>query len=121
MVYSIDLRTRVIAATEKMKVSEVSKMFKVSKRSVYEWIELLRETGSLAAKKGYQKGHSHKITDWEMFTEFAYTNQKCTGPQFVEKWLEFTGVDMSVDAMYKALGKIGFTFKKKHIVTKKLT
>jgi transposase len=121
VIISIDLRQRVIAAVKNgMHVDDAVKIFTVSRRVVYEWLELQRETGSLAPKTGYQKGHSHKIVDWNKFKEFANINRQCSGPQMVVKWKELMGVDMSDDVMYNALKKIGFTSKKKRLATSSL-
>ena len=56
MAFSLDLRERVITAVDNnMHVDEAVKIFKVSRRVIYEWLELRKETGSLAPKSGYQK------------------------------------------------------------------
>jgi len=120
MIYSLDLRERVIAAVDaNMHIDEAVKTFKVSRRVIYEWLELRKETGDLKPKTGYQKGHSHKITDLEKFKEFASSNMQCTSPQMVIKWEQLTGIKVSEDVMLRMLKKIGFTSKKKPLVTQK--
>ena len=77
MAFSIDLRERVISAVDNnMRITEAVRVFKVSRRVIYEWLDLRKATGNLAPKTGYQKGHSHKITDWEQFKAFANENQR---------------------------------------------
>ncbi len=113
MAFSIDLRKRVVAAVDDgMSVSEASTIFNVCVRVIYEWLDLRKTTGSLEPKTGYQKGHSHKITDWDQFKKFAETHCKCASPQMIVKWEKLTQVKMSESVMKRALKKIGYTFKK---------
>jgi transposase len=112
--FSIDLRERVISAIDNnMRVAEAVKLFKVSRRVIYEWLDLRRTTGSLAPKTGYQKGHSHKITDWEKFKVFADENRQSNSPQMIIAWEKLTGVKVSESVMLRGLKKINFTAKKK--------
>src|SRR5436190_486046 len=70
MAFSIDLRERVVAAIDNGNhINEVKKIFRVSRRVIYEWLELRRKTGSLAPNNGFQKGHSHNKTKREEFLE----------------------------------------------------
>jgi transposase len=113
MALSIDLRERVIAAIEGgMRKVNAAKTFKIGRKSIYRWLDLKKETNSLAPKSGYQKGHSHKITDWEQFKKFAEENRKSSSPQMAMKWNELTGSDVSDNVVLKALKKIGYTSKK---------
>jgi len=112
--FSIDLRERVISAVDNnMRVTEAVKLFKVSRRVIYEWLDLRKTTGSLAQKTGYQKGHSHKITDWEKFKVFADENRQSNSPQMIIAWEKLTGVKVSESVMLRGLKKINFTAKKK--------
>lgn len=114
MAFSIDLRERVISAIENdMRITDAVKIFKVSRRVIYEWLELRKATGSLAPKAGYQKGHSHKITDWEKFKAFANENRQSNSPQMIIAWEKLTGVKVSESVMLRGLKKINFTAKKK--------
>jgi len=120
MVFSFDLRKRVIGSIDSgMHIDEAVKIFDVSRRVIYEWLELRKETGNLNPKTGYQKGHSHKITDLEKFKAFANSNKQCTAPQMVIKWEQLAGVKVSERVMQRMLKKIGFTYKKKLLITPK--
>jgi transposase len=122
MAFSLDLRKRVIAAVDSnMHVDEATKVFKVSRRVIYEWLELRKETGSLAPKSGYQKGHSHKITDWDQFKVFVEKHKHCASPQMRIEWKKLTGVEVCESVMLRALKKIGYTSKKKLLVIPKQT
>lgn len=120
MPYSIDLRERVIAAVDEGKSPTViAKTFKICTRVIYKWLKLREETNSLKPKSGYQKGHSHKIVEWDKFKLFVETNQCCSIPMMVVRWKQSTGTDISETAMGKYLKKIGFTSKKKLLTTRK--
>lgn len=117
---SIDLRKRVISAIDDgMKVAEAAASFKVCLRVVYEWLELRNKTGSLMPRDGYQRGHSHKITDWDAFKAFAEENKYCTIKEMAEKWTAQTNDTVSKSVIQRGLKKINFTFKKKLSVTPK--
>lgn len=118
MAFSIDLRERVIAAIDSgMQITEAAKVFKVCRSVIYDWQNLLKTTDSLAPKSGYQKGHSHKIIDWDQFKIFVEKYKYCASPQMRSEWKKLTGVDVSESVMLRALKKIGYTCKKKPLVT----
>lgn len=120
MPYSVDLRERVINAIDGgMRITDAAKIYKVSRRVIYEWFDLFNQTKSLEPKSGYQNGHSHKITDWEKFEAFAEKHKHCASPQLRMEWQKLTGVQMGETAMLKALKKIDYTAKKKLLITPK--
>ncbi len=120
MAFSIDLRERVIAAVDDgMRVPEAAKVFKVCRRTIYYWKNLLKTTSRLAPKSGYQNGHSHKITDWDQFKIFAEKYKYCTSPQMRVEWKKLTSVDISENVILRALKKIGYTSKKKRLAMPK--
>ena len=113
MALSIDLRNRVITAVDNgMRITDAAKIFKVGRKAIYNWLKLRKETNSLAPKSGYQKGHSHKITDWEKFKDFAKTNQHLTSSKMAIKWEEINNIKVSDTVIQRALKKIGYTSKK---------
>lgn len=120
MPLSIDLRKRVIDAVDGgMRVTEAVKIFKVSRRVIYNWMNLQKTTGSLAAKAGYQRGHSHKIKDWNQFKVFVESKKQCTIPQMIIAWKELTGESISQPVVSRSLKKINYTSKKKVSTTLK--
>ena len=72
-----------------------------------EWHNRYRASGEVAAKQGYQRGHSHKITDWEAFRAFAATHGDKTQVEMAQLWPE----EISEDTIGRALQRIGFTRK----------
>lgn len=120
MAFSVDLRKRVIAAVDNgMRITDAAKIFKVGRSAIYDWQDLLKTTYSLEPKSGYQKGHSHKITDWDQFKAFAEKHRHCASPQMRTEWKKLTNVDVSESVMLRALKKIGYTSKKKHLIMPK--
>jgi transposase len=118
--FSIDLRKRVITTVDEgMSIENVSKLFKVSQRVIYQWLDLRKEYSNLAPKSGYQKGHSHKITDLDAFKNFVEENKYCTIGEMKSKWTEVKGQNVSNTSIQRALKKIDYTFKKKALIIPK--
>ena len=113
MALSIDLRRRVIAAVDdNIRISKVAKTFKVSRKVIYNWLELRNKCNSLLPKTGYQKGHSHKIHDLDKFRSFVEKYKYCTANKMITAWEKLMGVSMSETVMGRYLKKIGYTSKK---------
>jgi transposase len=111
--YSLDLRERVMnSISNGMRPVIAAKTFNVSRRVIYEWKDLLKETNSLKPKSGFQKGHSHKITDLEEFKDFAEKNGNLTVKMMIIEWTKLKNQTVSDSTMERALKKIGFTSKK---------
>ena len=122
MAYSLDLRERVIGAIDTgWHVNMVVETFKVSRRVVYKWLELRRETGKLEAKVGYQHGHSHKITDWEKFEQIVNKCKQQPVSKMIDEWHNETSIKISESCVYRGLRKLDYTSKKKLSITRKLT
>ena len=111
--YSLDLRARIMGSIAGgMRITDAAKTFNVSRRVIYKWIDLEKETGSLAPKSGYQKGHSHKITDLAKFEIFALAHGHLTVKGMMAEWEKQHNVSVSETRMAVYLEKIGFTSKK---------
>lgn len=113
--YSVDLRERVLAECDKkvLKRYKIAALFQVTVRTIYTWVTTRDLTGEIEPKNGYQKGHSHKITDTEKFKSFIADNKNSTLKELGEKW---GGVTAST--IGKKLHDIGFTVKKNNGDTK---
>jgi transposase len=107
--YSTDLRERVLAAwdEQKLKKSEIAEQFKIDLKTVYNWVKLREKTGVIEAKSGYQKGHSHKITDDEKFKNFIKENPNSSLKELSTKW-----GGISSTTIGNKLRSIGYTVKK---------
>ena len=106
--YSVDLRERVIAmANGGTPLKAVAALFKVNVKTIYNWRQQFKETGSFAPKTGYQKGHGKKIVDLEAFKIFVEENSDLT---LKEMGAKFGGV--SQQTIMRGMRNINFTFKK---------
>jgi transposase len=107
--YSYDLRIRVVAAVERgMGVKEASHTFGVHRDTILGWLARKEATGDVQAKVGYQRGHSHKITDPEQFQAFVDAHGEATVEELAEAW---GGVKRMT--IWRQLRKLGYTHKKR--------
>lgn len=112
--YSIDLRSKVIAAIDRgEKKSHVSRMFNISRDTIDRWLNRREATGSVEAVQGYQRGHTHRIKDGEEFRTFAQRYGDKTQAEMAQLWLG----EMSERTMSRALARIGWTRKKRPMAT----
>lgn len=112
--YGDDLREKVMIALERgEKKSHVSQMFSISRDTIDRWLNRRAETGSVQAAHGYQRGHSHRIRDWEEFRAFAQRYGDKTQAEMVQLWKG----DMSKRTMSRALMHIDWTRKKRRMAT----
>ena len=117
--YSTDFRQKVIDAIELdgHKKRDVSEIFNISRNTIDLWLKRKAETGDLKPKANKPPGNNHKITDWEKFREFVNTHGDKTQEQMAQLW----DGEISSRTISRALRKIGFTRKKKLMVTKNAT
>lgn len=107
--YSYDLRIRIVAAVEKgMEVREASQTFGVHHETITAWLARKAATGDVQARVGYQRGHSHKITDPEQFKAFGQDQSEATLEELAEAW---GGVKRMT--IWRQLRKLGYTHKKR--------
>jgi transposase len=114
--YSYDLRVKVINAIELDGVpkGEASVLFNISRNTIDQWLNRKAQTGDFQAQPNHPPGHSHKITDWDKFREFANIHGDKTQEQMAELW----DGDISSRTLSRALKKIEFTRKKRPMATK---
>lgn len=85
-----------------MTMEEVSKMFKIDRKTIYWWRKRREGTGTI-----FRLPNSHKIKDLDGFVKFLDENQEIT----VEKIIEKFG-NMCKDTVYNYLKKVNYTYKK---------
>lgn len=108
--YSEDLRQKAIAAIERgERKTAVSRMLKISRNTLDLWLKRKEETGSCAAMTQYQRGHRHKITDWQRFREFVQQHGDKTQGQLAKLW----GDNVTQQNISDALRQIGVSRKKR--------
>jgi len=106
--YSIDLRVRAVEAVRSgMKRTRASRLYKISRRTLYNWLNLEKKSGHLAPALGYQKGHSHSITDLDVFAEYVKKHSDQTQEEMAAHF------GNSSSSISRALKKIGFSRKKR--------
>ena len=71
------------------------------------YIKIKKENGNCEAKKGYQKGHSHKIKNKEAFKEFIDKNKDRSCKELAHLWGK-----ISASTIYNYLRIIGYSNKK---------
>lgn len=112
--YSVDLREKAIALIDGgEKVRVVSGLLEISQGTLRNWLFLRQQTQSLAPKEGYQKGHSHKITNLKALKEFVDKNCGETLETLAQRWGAVSDTTMG-----RMLKKIGYTRKKRPLATK---
>lgn len=108
MLYSLDLRKRVVDAVNKgMSKSEACRVFRICRQTVYSWLHLQNTQGNLNPITGFQKGHSHKITDLNSFKEYVDQNPDKTQIEMADDF------NVSKWTIGRVLKKIGYSRKKK--------
>lgn len=106
--YPIELRTRVLEKIETgMRIVEASMIFNVHRETIANWIKIKEENGHCESKKGYQKGHSHKIKDKDKFKKFINDNKDKSCKELSHLWGE-----ISASTIYSYIKKIGYSNKK---------
>jgi len=107
--YSIDLREKLFAQLDSgMSISKASKIFRVNRQTIYNWVSIKEETGKLEAKSAYQKGHSHKIKDLKQLEQFFLENPDKTLKELSGLWPE----KVSGWTLGRWIKRIGYTYKK---------
>ena len=116
--YSVDLRERVLAEYDKgeLKRYEIARLFKIDLKTIYNWVEARITRGTIEPKSGYQKGHSHKITNTEEFKDFITKNPNSSLKELGKKWGE-----VSSATIRNKLHSIGYTIKKNSVDIKNAT
>mgnify|MGYP001123430651 CR=1 FL=1 len=70
--YSRDLREKALRAVQSGRsITSISQLFGISRSTLSQWYQRYQQHGEMAAKAHYQRGHSHKICDWDEFRTFV--------------------------------------------------
>lgn len=106
---SMDLRSRVVADYDAgERVSVIAVKYSVSKKTIYNWLNLRRETGSLAARSG-QPGRKPKLNDQrEKIQEVVRDHPDLTLKEMISE----LSLSISVSALWYSLRRWGITLKK---------
>jgi len=108
MLYSLDLRKRVVAAAHAgMKKKMICDVYQICKQTLYNWLSLEKSQGHLKPQTDFQKGHSHGIKDLNAFRAYVDAHRDHTQ----EEMAEYFSVGSST--ISRTLQKIGYTRKKR--------
>jgi len=106
--YSVDLRKRVVRAVRAgMARTKASEMYSVCRKTIYSWLVLEERTGSLEPQTGFQKGHSHGITDLDTFRKYIDAHPDYTQGEIAEYF------SVGKSTVGRMLKKIGYSRKKR--------
>ena len=114
--YSMDLRERVVAAVDRgTPRKEIVRTLGVSEPTIRRYLRLRRETGSVAPKpypkRPYSIGQSveHRRALWKQLEE----HNDATLEQHCQLWEIKQGDKVSISTMSRAIGRLGWTLKKR--------
>ncbi len=112
--YSQDLRIRAVELIETgMSISQVSRLLKISRPTLYRWVKKFETTGSTQPEKSIPPPQTSKIQDWQKFQEFIELHGNKTQKEMASLW-----GNVSHHTISRGLKKLGYTRKKKPTVTK---
>jgi transposase len=114
--YSMDLRERVVAAVDRgTPRKEIVRTLGVSEATIRRYLRLRRETGSVAPKpppkRPFSIGQSvqQRTLLWKQLEE----HDDATLDQHCQLWEGKQGVRVSISTMSRAIGRLGWTLKKR--------
>jgi transposase len=114
--YSMDLRERVVAAVDRgTPRKEIVRTLGVSEPTIRRYLRLRRETGSVAPKpppkRPFSIGQSvqQRRVLWKQLEE----HDDATLDQHCQLWEGKQGVRVSISTMSRAIGRLGWTLKKR--------
>jgi|SRR5215208_2210507 len=114
--YSMDLRERVVAAVDRgTPRKEIVRTLGVSEPTIRRYLRLRRETGSVAPKpppkRPFSIGQSvqQRTVLWKQLEE----HDDATLDQHCQLWEGKQGVRVSISTMSRAIGRLGWTLKKR--------
>jgi len=96
-----------------MSISRVSRILKISRPTLYRWVDQFELTGATAPCSRLPPPQESKIKDIEKFKKLVDSNGDKTQKELAELW-----GDISQQAISRGLKKLGYTRKKKLIATK---
>jgi len=110
--YSWDLRERVIARCDAGdRPEEVAPLFRVAVRSVYNWLKLRQETGSLAPRPS-RPGRKWKLGEHqERVRELVAEHPDAT----LEELCDRLPVKVGTTTLWEALVRLGISLKKSRL------
>ena len=115
--HSIDLRERVVRTLDEgLSKRAAHQLFHISRSTIDHWLALREQTGSLAPRP-MRRTRSCQL-EGTVFQEFVRRHAHCTLGEMAVAWHQEQGVLLSAMSFSRALGRLGWTRKKRVGVTK---
>lgn len=114
--YSEDLRIRVMEAvySKTQALIQIAKRFNVSRKVIYDWINLKNKTGQIKPITKYQRGCNHKIVCREKFKKFIDENNDKPSHELARIW-----GNISKATVLRLIKRIGYSYKKNFLSSQK--
>ena len=113
--YSLDLRTRVVAAIDAgMSRSQAVRIFQISLGSIKRWLHQRQTSGSLAPKLRLGKSTSITLAQEPLLRLQLEQFPDATLQQHAERWNAEQGTTLSSWTLGRAIRRIGWSRKKRH-------
>ncbi len=111
--YSMDLRTRVVAAAQRQTQEQVAARFAVRASTVSMWCRRARAAGSPAAKP-HRGGTPGTVAGAgaAVLAELVAGRNEATLAELAESYRERTGIAVSIHAVWRACNRLGLVRKK---------
>jgi transposase len=109
--YSQDLRDRVIELykTQEYTKMELTKIFKLSYQTVFDWIKRYKELNDYSSKQHIQTGRKPRFTDKKSILEFLINNPDSQGIDIRNS----VAPSIPMSTFYDTLYRMDITYKKK--------
>lgn len=108
MPYSLDLRKRAVAAVHKgLTKTKVCELYAICRQTLYNWLALEHTQGHLKPIRGFQKGHSHGISDLAKFKAYVDAHRDYSQEELAQY---FSVGSSTID---RTLKKLGYSRKKR--------
>jgi len=118
--YSIDLRERVLQALSGgMSKRTVHRTFAVSRPTIDRWLALHAQTGSVAPRVARHR--RVRQLEGAAFEAFVMRHSQATLGEMAQAWHRETGASLSAMSFSRALGRLGWTRKKRVGATRSVT
>lgn len=112
--YSVDLREHVVAAVEAgRRRAEVAEIFGISLRTVERYLQQQQRSGDLRPKPLPGRRREILPAQEAQLTAQLQAYPTATLERHCQVWAERTGVWVSATTMYRAIRRLGWTWKKK--------
>jgi transposase len=111
--YSLDLRERIVQAVESgMSQSEAAAVFRVGERTVKRYLHQWRTTGALVPRPRPGKRPTIRPEQYPAVLAQLAATPDATLAEHCARWLERTGMALSVSAWCRLEQRLGWTHKK---------